>query len=641
MGQMLAVAAAGFVVDRYIGLGRFMFLIAAGVIMGLAGVFAYVRLPGGQAVAERTTAAGRLRGMISALGDTNFRLYLIATALVTLGGTSLLTFVPLYAKEYLGLSSGRVVVLSIGTYAGMLVSSYLWGWSSDRYGSKPVVLSGLYLMLLLPLTWLLVPRESMLSFPLAMAVAFLGGLAGQGWNIGWSRYLFVTAVPPEKSSLYMPVHYAWSQLVAGAGPLIAGLILDSSGGLDGRLLIFQVSPHAPLFVLSLLLLLVGLAVVSRMRSEGDMSVGRFVSLFWRGNPLLAAESLLRYRRAGPEDRRMVSTAQMGEARNPLNLHEMLEALADPSLNVRYEAILAIARQTPEPELVQALLGVLRSGPIELRLTAAWALGKMGAKQAVGDLRAILQEGDPLLRARAARALAMLGDVETVPFLLQVLREECDTGWSEGSNGAGSIGHSEESSLCLAYASALGTLRSVEAIPQLGAMLRTSQDMMSRDELALALARIAGQEGDYIRLWRSFRGDPDAAGAQAILMLKALMARHPLLKTATRTCGFALGDCMNACERSFAEGDSSGAMLSLVEVMRELVRLDLGGPPALLLKECLARLLEFSSMRQEYVVLSLHAIHATLSVAVPVSRLAFGVTTLAPEGATRASGSISE
>ena len=99
--------------------------------------------------------------------------------------------------------------------------------------------------------------------------------------------------------------------------------------------------------------------------------------------------------------------------------------------------------------------------------------------------------------------------------------------------------------------------------------------------------------------------------------------------------------MNACERSFAEGDSSGAILSLVEVMRELVRLDFGGPPALLLEECLARLLEFSSMRQEYVVLSLYAIHATLSVAVPVSRLAFGVTTLAPEGATRASGSISE
>jgi MFS family permease len=641
VGQIIAVAVAGFVVDRYTGLGRYMYLIGAGVVLGLAGVATYIHLPGGQAIREPTSATGRFRGMLNVVRDSNFRFFLIATALVTLGGTALLAFVPLYAKEYLGLSTGRVVLLGIGTHAGALLSSYLWGWSSDRYGSKPVVLSGLYLMLLVPLSWLLVPRQSAWSFPLAMGVALLGGLAGQGWSIGWSRYLFVTAVPAEKKTLYMPVHYAWSQLIAGAGPLAAGVLLDLSGGLDGRLLLFQVSPHAPLFILSLSLLLVALVVVSRMRSEGDMPVGRFVSLFWKGNPLLAAESLLRYRRAGPEDRRMVSTAHMGEARNPLNLHEMLEALADPSLNVRYEAILAIARQTPEPELVQALLGTLRDGDTELRLTAAWALGKMGARQAILDLRATLSSDDLLLRARSARSLAMLGDLESVPSLLHGLRHACETGLRSGSNGDSGAAGGADSGVCLAYASALGTLGATEALPDVAAMLRASQDVTSRDELALVLARMVGQEGNYIRLWRAFRNDPRTAGAQALLILKPLVAKHPLLRTPTRECGFALQSCLTACERSFAEGDASGAVLSLIEVMRHLDHQDLGGIPGMLLQECMERLVEFSSMRQEYVVLALHVVHAALSTAVPVGRLASGVRALAPELATPVVESTSE
>jgi MFS family permease len=641
VGQIMAVAVAGYVVDRYTGLGRYMYLIAAGVVLGLTGVAAYTRLPGGRPIRELPTAAGRYRGMLHSLRDSNFRSFLLATALVTLGGTSLLAFVPLYAREYLGLSTGRVVLLGIGTYAGVLLSSYLWGWSSDRYGSKPVVISGLYLMLLVPLTWLLVPRHSPLSFPLAMAVALLGGLAGQGWNIGWSRYLFVTAVPVDKRTLYMPVHYAWSQLVSGAGPLAAGLLLDRSARLEGGWWILQVSPHTLLFLLSLSFLLVALVVVGRMRSDGDMPVRRFVSLFWKGNPLLAAESLFRYRRAGPEDRRMVSTAQMGEARNPLNLHELLEALADPSLNVRYEAILAVAHHNPEPELVQALLGILQGEHMELRLAAAWALGKMGAKQAVAALRMTLQSDNSLLRARSARALALLGDVESVPVLLQRLRQERGAGLRWIADDDCDTEDNIDASVCLAYAAALGTLGAAEAVPEIADMLWASQDMASRDELALALARMVGQESDYIRLWRAFRNDPGAAGAQAVLMLRPLAARHPILQTSTQACGFALGDCLNACERGFAEGDRSGAVLSLIEVMRQLMRLNIAGVPSLLLQECMERLIEFSSMRQEYVVLSLYVVHVALSADVPVGRPAFGVASLVSEHAASAADSRAE
>jgi len=619
VGQIIAVAVAGFVVDHYTGLGRYMALIGAGVALGLAGIATYIQLPGGQAIQESASGMGRFRGMWDSLRDADFRAFLMSTALVTLGGTALLAFVPLYAKEYLGLSTGRVVVLGIGTYAGVLLSSYLWGWSSDRYGSKPVVLSGLALMLLVPLGWLLVPADSPWSFSLAMGVSLLGGLAGQGWNIGWNRYLFVTAVPTDKKTLYMPVHYAWSQLVAGAGPLAAGLLLDRSAELGSKLSFIQISPHTPLFLLSLFLLLLAVVLVSRMRSEGDMPVGRFVSLFWKGNPLLAAESLVRYRRAGPEGRRMVSAAQMGEARNPLNLYELLEALGDPSVNVRYEAILAVAHRNPEPELVHALVGILQGGNMELRLAAAWALGKMGAKEATGALRTSLRAEDPLLRARSARSLAMLGDSGSVPLLLQLMREECVDGLGLALKHDSSACPGSDKPTCLAYASALSALDGTQAVPDLLAMLRVSHDPASRDELALALARIAGQEGDYIRLWRAFRNNPSAAGAQMLLMLKPLLAKRLGLRASGLESGHALGACLDSCERHFAEGDGSAAVLSLVEVIRQLGKCGVAEPWGGLLQECALRLIEFSDMRREYVLLALHVIHASALSVIPLGR----------------------
>ena len=57
------------------------------------------------------------------------------------------------------------------TYAGALLTSYLWGWTADRYGSKPVMVYCVALLPLLPLGWLLMPRQVALSLYVALALA--------------------------------------------------------------------------------------------------------------------------------------------------------------------------------------------------------------------------------------------------------------------------------------------------------------------------------------------------------------------------------------------------------------------------------------------------------------------------------------
>ena len=68
---------------------------------------------------------------------------------------------------------------------------------------------------------------------------------------------------------------------------------------------------------------------------------------------------------------------------------------------------------------------------------------------------------------------------------------------------------------MAYASALGKLGAVEATDALLALLVRCEDEMTRLEVALALARLVGDERHFIRLLRQLRAEPGTGAAQAV------------------------------------------------------------------------------------------------------------------------------
>ena len=237
----LAVGVASYVVGHFIGLSRFMALITAGVVFGLASVYCAFFIPGGASVRDGNTETTHFKQMMNVLQDRNFLVYLSGIGAMTLVA-GLLSFVPLFMKEQVGLSSGNVVLLPIGALLGLLLSGYLWGWAADRYGSKPVMLSGLCGMFLLPVCWFLIPRHSVWSGSLAMSIAFFSGLAGMGWSLGSKRLLYVSAVPSQKKTEYMAIYYAWIGLISGCGRLIAGRTLDYFQGITGKFFSFAFSP---------------------------------------------------------------------------------------------------------------------------------------------------------------------------------------------------------------------------------------------------------------------------------------------------------------------------------------------------------------------------------------------------------------
>ncbi len=578
VASILVAVIASYVIETLTGLQPFMILIAVGIVIGLIAVLCFTRVPAEDPSHRVAVRGSHYSQMRKTLHNRNFVIFLIVLGLATLGGQSVLSFVPLFMKEQVGLSDGVVVLLSVGTYIGALFTSFLWGWAADRYGSKPVMQLSLYLLLILPVAWLLLPQNNTASAPLAMAIAVVAGVATLAWAISWARYLFVNAIPEHDKSTYLAVFYAWFAIVSGLGPLLAGQLLSVTKSVAMQIGPITIDPYAPLFALSFILTLIGTFFAHRLQTEGTTTFRHFAGMFLRGNPVKAMRLLVQFNFSGDEMTRVVATEQMGDAHSLLSSNELIEALSDPSFSVRQEAIHSIGRLPPEDELVDALVSVLEDPESELNISAARAIGRIGSPRAIPALRRMLFSGYSPLEANSARALALLGDADSAGHFLAKLREETNP------------------RLRLAYVSAVGQLQVKNAIEPLFELLKSMESAVSRGEIGLAIARISGDERYYLQHWRILDGDFDTAIAQALLALQKPAERCDRPEQAELAQGSAL---------CFAQGDVDAGVIILTTMLQWAAKENLDPGILQVIEGCEKGLQRYGRSRKEYILLALH------------------------------------
>jgi MFS family permease len=579
---VISVSIAGIVIGYSTGLVGFMALIVAGVIFGLISAWCALFIPGGAPVRHAADAAKPQRNLAEALRDPNFLRYLAGLALITLGTTPIASFLPLFLQEQVGLTAGNVVWVQNGTLLGAMVSSYLWGWATDRYGSRPVMLSGVLMFVMIPLLWWIMPRHTALSLYLALAIAFGQGVANLGWGIGATKLLFVSVVPVSKKMDYLALWFAWAGITAGTSQVVGGWVLDYGRKLSGNFYGLPLNPYVPLLAIGIVAPFLSLWLLRAIRDDSRVSMGQFAGIFLRGNPVLAMSSLVRYYMARDEHTTVLTTARLGQANSLLAVDELLEALDDPRFNVRFEAILAIARMKPDARLIAALGEILAGNNPSLSVIAAWALGRIGDEEALDPLRQGLDARYRSIQAHSARALGVLGDIGVIPKLLKRLKQEQDDG------------------LRVAYASALGSLRASSATEILLEQLQTADDQHTRMELALALARIIGNEQHFIQLWRQLRNEPGTSAAQAVTAFKRHLSKvHAAPPT--------FGGLVDQCAEALARDDLAAGVARLVEVIAQLMPELRADASAQVLTVCQQQLRNGELARQEYLLLALHAL----------------------------------
>ncbi|MBN1318565.1 MAG: MFS transporter, partial [Anaerolineales bacterium] len=355
----IAVTASGYYLGPSPDTRRFVLIFAVGTLAGLVSVWANLFVPGGAPIKDTDSDQSSYQGLFTALKDRNLRTYMAGDGLVIIASAALNSFVPLYMSEAVGLNSGNVVLLQSVVLIGGLITSFLWGWAADRYGSKPITISGVFLKAMLPILLFIIPRYSHWSLPAAAAVSFWQGFAGMGWSIGSARMLYVSIVPQIKRMTYMAVYFAFIGIIEGSSQLFSGRLLDSAGAVHGQLLGFTIDRYSILFLGGLLLPLFGVLMYRRVCADSKVSVARFAGMFLRGNPLLAMESLIGYQLAKDETAVVSATERLGRAKSPLTVDELEETLSDPRFNVRFEAIVSIAHHGADPRLTEALVKTLQ------------------------------------------------------------------------------------------------------------------------------------------------------------------------------------------------------------------------------------------------------------------------------------------
>jgi MFS family permease len=270
LASLIAVGIATFVMGRVAGIGRYTLLIGIGVGFGVLCVWLATLIP--RETLQERNAGSRMhfRTVLSALRDKDYVLYLVGIVLAAFA-TAAWSFLPLFMREKVGLSSQAVVTLQTGTLLGSMLSSYHWGWAADRYGSKPVMLLSLATRTLLPLFWLFMPRQSGSSLLIAQAIAFLDGASSSGFAIGAGRLLFVRIIPREGRTSYLALYSTWTGVAAGLAPLLGGRILDAAATSVGQWGILRLDAYTPLFLAGSALFCASLLLFSRVHSDACVS----------------------------------------------------------------------------------------------------------------------------------------------------------------------------------------------------------------------------------------------------------------------------------------------------------------------------------------------------------------------------------
>jgi|GEM_PF-6311099 len=338
LSSILVTGLGGCLIGQIAGLTPYMIMIYIGLAAGVVSIWCYAKMPAGSPVKAGCGKNAHFREMLESMTkDRNYLRYNLALAIVFIGFYTASTFVSLFLKEEVGLPSNIVVWLDIANFAGSMLSCYFWGWASDRYGSKPVMLIGPILWLVFPLLCIFMPHRHILSVPFGLAVMGIIGVGNMAWILGINRYIYVTAMPEEKRTAYSAVYYANQTLAICIGPLISGVLIDKMSSMRAWLGQYAIEPYTPIFILGFLGMLCGVIMMGKVRSSGDMPLVSFVRLFLRTDTVRSIFLIIRFRYIVTEQQRIRLAMQLGRIKNPLVQKELALLKNDPSFQVRAAA----------------------------------------------------------------------------------------------------------------------------------------------------------------------------------------------------------------------------------------------------------------------------------------------------------------
>ena len=428
IAAMLVPLPAGAFLDQAVKYGRFDPRIGFAVLFGvgcLAAIGAFLlilRQPEPPMARKDGERENPLKSLAAPLSDKKFVPFLIFSALVVLGQTFAGQFFMAWQldKDALNLPYFTVQLLGAVASGAGLLTTPLWGYLSDKYGSRPVLMMSSAVTIFAPLLWCLtLPGALWMNIGIIILLNLLSGAAWAG--VGLTQFnLLLGMSDAVRRATYVAVFSAITGIIGFAAPTVGGLMMNVLSGVSVPLGIVTLNNYKILFLLTAGIRLVTLFQLRTVKTPEESHSTRYVlDQLASSRPLLSYFAARRLTRPAGAVERQQTVEELGHLRSPLAVEELTAALGDVSLEVREQAADALGA-IGDARAIPALAEKMRDPAAGIGERCARALGAIGDREATPYLAAAAQGPDAGVRVAAIRALADLADPDALPALAAAL-----------------------------------------------------------------------------------------------------------------------------------------------------------------------------------------------------------------------------
>lgn len=200
--------------------GAFGMLFTVGWSCGVARIAFLARLP--EQRSRDGVDAAPLRVLVT---SAKLRRYLAGVTLSAAGRRTVIPFAIVWLRRHLGLTDADVVLATIATFAGQLVSLYGWGRLADRMGAWPVFVITAAGGAIATAGLLALQVHDVTTVALAVLIFFAMAFFLAGFEIADTQLLFSIA-PSSGATPTLVVAAVVSSVLTGLAPIAAGVALE-------------------------------------------------------------------------------------------------------------------------------------------------------------------------------------------------------------------------------------------------------------------------------------------------------------------------------------------------------------------------------------------------------------------------------
>ncbi len=390
-----------------------------GVLMGLTSMIFFLKMEDTPRLNPvKPNVKESLRQLQSPFKDKNYRIVLIFTTLFAASQGLAGGLYTTYARESLGLPFTIIQLFAVSHALATVFCVKIWGFLSDKYGSKPILVISAAGTVITPGLWLLThPGPPTINAIILIAGHLFNGLVWSGVAISQANFNIATARDEDKAN-YLAAAATVSAVSIGISSFIGSGMMSAL-----RVQMPAEAAYKIVFAAVMGLRFLSMIPLAPIKEKGARNVRETMSQLTRVSPrgIRAFRAIQSSSDVVERERALAGVGSSGFA---LGSDELLKALDDPSPRIRRQAAYSLG-QMANPEIVRAVIDHLEAHPDLAQEETLEVLGECRLPESVPVLARYLEDPRSILRRSAARSLGRLGDPSAIEPLKEAAREAGD------------------------------------------------------------------------------------------------------------------------------------------------------------------------------------------------------------------------